>query len=459
MIKLTFEKGTVAIKGRYHIPNTKWDQRTGLYRGMAMHYRDMIDYLKRSKIPYQDNVLDLLPAPNLPFNVRLRRYQHEALERWLLAKRGVIVLPTGAGKTYVAMAAIAKLNCPTFIVVPTLDLVDQWIGEMQGQGQIQIGEYTGREKVLRSVTVSTYDSAYIHADNIGNKFKFIIFDEVHHLPAEGYRHIAEFFASPFRMGLTATYEREDGLHQILPEILGGLVYEVRTDELTGEYLSTYFLKRIDVKLSSQEREVYERYSKKFRDYIKRSDIKMKSPKDFEKVVLRSGFDPMAWEAVKAQNEARKIAYNAASKMEALRELLLKHSRDRIIIFTRYNDLVYRISDEFLIPFITHKTGKEERREVLKGFKRGVYKAIVSSFVLDEGVDVPQANIGIILSGTGSSREFVQRLGRILRPSEREAVLYEIVSHETAEIRTSYRRKRKTKETKDANKRAFSGEET
>jgi superfamily II DNA or RNA helicase len=125
----------------------------------------------------------------------------------------------------------------------------------------------------------------------------------------------------------------------------------------------------------------------------------------------------------------------------LKKLLEYHKMDRIIIFTRYNDLVYYISKKFFIPCITHKTDKNERTEILKKFKTGVYTAIVSSQVLDEGIDVPEANVGIILSGTGSLREYTQRLGRILRPTEKKAVLYEVISRGTAEIQTSARRSR------------------
>jgi superfamily II DNA or RNA helicase len=75
----------------------------------------------------------------------------------------------------------------------------------------EVGVLGGGEWDIKALTVSTYDSAYIHADKLGNRFGLIIFDEVHHLPVAGYRNIAEMFASPYRMGLTAAFEREDGL--------------------------------------------------------------------------------------------------------------------------------------------------------------------------------------------------------------------------------------------------------
>ncbi|MEM4345240.1 MAG: helicase-related protein, partial [Candidatus Nitrosocaldus sp.] len=127
----------------------------------------------------------------------------------------------------------------------------------------------------------------------------------------------------------------------------------------------------------------------------------------------------------------------------LREVLAEHNDAKMIIFTQHNDLAYRIAREFLIPLITHNTSKAERADILKGFKEGMYRAIVTSKVLDEGIDVPDAEVGVIVSGTGSSREFVQRLGRLLRPKKgnKSAILIEIVSSETREMLMSSKRKR------------------
>jgi superfamily II DNA or RNA helicase len=113
----------------------------------------------------------------------------------------------------------------------------------------------------------------------------------------------------------------------------------------------------------------------------------------------------------------------------------------MIIFTEHNSLVYAISKEFLVPAITHTTQKEERTEILQKFRAGKYKIIVTSKVLEEGIDVPEASVGIILSGSGSKREYKQRLGRILRKKEGKlAVLYELVSKKTTEVGIARRRK-------------------
>jgi superfamily II DNA or RNA helicase len=329
---------------------------------------------------------------------------------------------------------------PTIVVVPTLDLLDQWRSKLKKEFKVDVGVLGGGKQEIKALTVSTYDSAYIHAVRLGNKFGLIIFDEVHHLPAESYKHIAEMFASPFRMGLTATYEREDGLHSELNRLVGGKVFEKKVKELAGEHLSSFRVQKIKVALTEEEQIEYERNQGIFTDYLRKNNITIRTPLDFQKIVMRSGRDPNARQALLARNKARDIALNSVSKMEKLREILKYHTDGRLFIFTEHNKLVHKISTEFLIPAITYRTAGKERTEILDKFRSGVYRAVVTSKVLDEGIDVPEADVGVILSGTGSERAFIQRLGRILRKKEgKEAILYEIVSAETSEVNTAKRR--------------------
>ncbi len=440
-MELTFNRGTILVRGDVRIPNSTWDERSKRFRAMALHYMDIVDYLNNSKIVFTDNVLDLIPCPELHSDITLRDYQKQALDAWILnSKRGVIVLPTGSGKTVIGINAISLLNTPTIVVVPTLDLLDQWRSRLKKEFKVEVGMLGGGEQDIKALTVSTYDSAYIHAARLGNKFGLIIFDEVHHLPAEGYKHIAEMFASPFRMGLTATYEREDGLHADLNRLVGGKVFEKKVKELTGEHLSPFRLQKIAVELTAEEQKEYEHNQGIFADYLRRCNITIRTPLDFQKIVIRSGRDPNARKALLARNKARDIALNSVSKIEKFREILKKHKDSRLFIFTEHNKLVHIISKEFLIPAITYRTATKERGEILERFRSGVYRAVVTSKVLDEGIDVPEADVGVILSGTGSGRAFIQRLGRILRKKEgKEAVLYEIVSADTSEINTANRR--------------------
>ena len=258
MIHLRFDGGSLLIRGEVGTPYGRWDPRVGAFRAMALHYAEVLEYLDRSRLLYRDEVADPIPVPPLRSEVELRPYQRKALEAWLDAgKRGVIELPTGAGKTYIALKAIERLNAATLVVVPTLDLVDQWRDQLERLFGVEVGAVGGGEAVLRSLTVSTYDSAYIRAGQLGNRFLLIVFDEVHHLPAPSYMQIAEMYIAPWRLGLTATYEREDGAHDELPRLVGGRVYQLGVDALTGRHLSPYTHEKVFVDLTPEERRVYD----------------------------------------------------------------------------------------------------------------------------------------------------------------------------------------------------------
>ena len=444
MVQLWFDKGTVLLKGEVGTPYGKWDPRVGCYRIKAMHYRDVVGYLEESRIPFRDEVAELPPVQALKDAVGLRSYQKDALGRWRRAgMRGILVLPTAAGKTYIALKAISLLRTQTLIVVPTLDLIDQWRRRVKEFLNLDAGAVGGGENTVRMVTVSTYDSAYLQAEVLGNRFMFLVFDEVHHLASPSYMQIAEMYIAPYRMGLTATYERSDERHALLPPLVGDLVYSVDVEDLAGEHLSPYTYEKMYVELTLEEQRIYDSEMAVFRGYLREKGIVLKDVEDFQRFIMATGRDRRAREALLARNRALKVALNSDAKLSLLAKQLDAYRDEKILIFTLHNDLVYRISRRFLIPAVTYQTPKEERREILENFRSGEYRAIVTSQVLDEGVDVPDASVGFILSGTGSTREYIQRLGRLLRKVEgKKAKLMEIVSKETVEVGISRRRRQK-----------------
>jgi superfamily II DNA or RNA helicase len=443
MLRLWFDKGTLLLKGEAGTPYGKWDPRVGCYRIKAYHYRDVLDYLAESKLRVEDDVPMLPPLEQLKSNVALRDYQNEALNNWCKARnRGVLVLPTAAGKTFIALKAIQQLKVQTLIVVPTLDLIDQWKKRIKDCLNLEAGAVGGGENTLRMVTVTTYDSAYIHAEQLGNKFLLIVFDEVHHLASTGYIQIAEMYTAPYRMGLTATYERSDQRHSLLSQLVGDPVYSVGIEEIAG-HLSPYTYDKISVELTPQEQQIYKSQMNIFRSFLQQRKITLRSAADFQKFIMTTGRDPKAREALLARNKAIRVAVNSEAKLNVLAQQLETYKNEKILIFTLYNDLVYRISLCFLIPAITYQTSREERREILSNFGNDKYPVVVTSQVLDEGVDVPDASVGLVLGGTGSNREYVQRLGRLLRKKEGKlARLIEIISKETMEVGTSRRRHQK-----------------
>ncbi|WP_144902874.1 DEAD/DEAH box helicase [Halobellus captivus] len=449
MITLRFEDGTIRLDGLEEsdpgvesLPGVAWDNRGLVARAPGHRYADLRDALDGSEIPFEDRVL---PDESLSLShaYDLRPYQRDAVDAWRASgDRGVVELPTGAGKTVLAVDAIAALGVPTLVVVPTIDLLEQWRRELETEFEVPIGQFGGGEQEQAAITVSTYDSAYLRAEDVGGDFGLVVFDEVHHLGGEGYRDAARLLAAPARLGLTATFERPDGAHEAVADLVGPKVYEAGVDDLAGEHLAEYEVRRIEVALGAGEREAYEEAQGTFVDYLKRSNLSLRGGSDYRKLVMRSGTDPKAREALLAKQRARRIMMNADAKVETLGRLLDRHREDRVIVFTAHTDLVYRLSERYLLPAITSETGAKERTEILERFREGRYSRVVTANVLDEGVDVPDANVAVVLAGSGSEREFTQRLGRILRPKVDggSALLYEVVSEETAEERVADRRR-------------------
>ncbi len=453
--KLFFDKGTIRIEDSklLSIPGTKFDDRTKALRSYGLNYSEIIEYLKKSDLDFVDNVPDFIPSPVFQMkDLELRDYQKHAIHNWEKSSmRGCVILPTGAGKTAIGIKAIQKVNASALVVVPTIDLMDQWanniskylsIDNNQNSQNISIGRLGGGEDNLQAITVATYDSAYLRASTIGNQFKLIIFDEVHHLPAPGYRSIAEQFIAQYRLGLTATIEREDELHELIPYLTGGVVFRLGSKELSAQkHLAEYTIDRIQVNLTPEEQTEYEVNHTKFLTNLRQLGFKVPSMYNLKRLIMMSNKNKIAREAMLARNKANEIALNSKSKIDELQKILQQNKKIKTIIFTQNNKMVYTLSNKFLIPNITYRTIKEERRDVLEGFKSGRYNVVVTSRVLDEGVDVPDAELGIIMSGTGSGRELIQRLGRILRPKQdgRKARLVELVSKHTRETSTSAKR--------------------
>jgi superfamily II DNA or RNA helicase len=349
----------------------------------------------------------------------------------------------------VALEAIRRCGQSTLIVVPTLDLLSQWREALEVLLHVPaIGILGGGKRTLLPITVATYDSASLLAHKHTALFGLLVFDEVHHLPSPTYRLTAELSLAPYRLGLTATPDRYDELHHDLDRLIGQVVYRIAPRVLEKEgYLAPYQLQRIQISLKPEEESQYESHIRFFRNYTRRLDD-IEAGWDFETIVRRTVFDPEARKALSNLEKARRVALEASGKIDQVELLLEKHKHEKVLIFSRYTRIVEKLSDLFGLPLLTHKTKVSEREQILSRFKEGKYTKIVTGQVLDEGVDVPDASVGIIISGTGSKREFIQRLGRLLRPQKERAVLYELVTESTIEDGLSRRRRLLDEETID-----------
>src|SRR6516165_1042404 len=243
------------------------------------------------------------------------------------------------------------------------------------------------------------------------------------------------------MGLTATPERADNAHTHLDQLIGPVIYRREITQLRGNYLADYHVERLYVYLSPEERVRYDEAREVYRTFVKNSGISMSQPNGWAQFLFLAHRSSEGREAFHAYRLQRELSMAAPAKLNLLAHLLDRHNGDRVLIFTHDNATVYTIARQFLVPVITHQTKTKERREILLRFNSGTYPIVATSRVLNEGVNVPEANVAVILSGSGSVREHVQRLGRILRKSgEKEAVLYEVITRGTVEEFTSNRRR-------------------
>jgi superfamily II DNA or RNA helicase len=446
MDTLRFSQGTLLLTPEPPealAPCFTFDNRTKEWRAPAYAYREIVLLYRQENLPLQDeakayaSLALTLQRPIVP-----RPHQADALAAWQKARNhGVVSLPTGAGKTILAVLAIASVQRSTLVVVPTLDLVQQWrtvLGDFFGE---EIGVLGGGEKKIAPLTVATYDTAKLMIERMGNQFGFLIVDECHHLPAPFYQLIALASLAPFRLGLSATLERSDGGETRLFELMGDLVYEAHIGDMVNQVLAPYEVIQIPVSLDAEERATYEASRGVYLQFLRRNGIQMGTPEGWRQFLFRASRNPEGKAAFKAYREQKRIAQAARGKLDEIWNLLQLHSTESILIFTDDNAMAYEIGCELFLPVLTHKTKAAERKRMLDAFRSGEITVITTSKVLNEGVDVPQAQVGIVVSGSGVIREHVQRLGRILRhqPGKR-AVLYEIVSHNTNEQSVNQRRR-------------------
>lgn len=447
-LKLAFFDGELACIGLDPVLAKEWggwrwnpDRKVWLNAGYR--YRDTMVKAQQAGFAVQDvaRCYEKLPLP-LRQPIVPRPHQSAALAAWGAAGyRGVVSLPTGAGKTILAILGMVTVGRPTLVLVPTIDLLEQWCKTLAVFFDATIGALGGGRREYGPITVATYDSALLALNEWATRYGLLIFDECHHLPAQQYQQIARTSLAPFRLGLSATVERPDGREEILYELVGDVVYAAQIRDMTEAVLSPYDVVSIQVPLSDAERDAYQAARKTYLDFVRRNRIQMSEPGGWQDFLFKASRSQEGREALKAHRQQRRIAQGASSKLVELWRLLGEHCDERVLVFTDDNALAYQIGIRFILPVLTHQTKARERKTMLAAFRNGDFKVLVTSKVLNEGVDVPEASVGIVVSGSAGVREHVQRLGRILRQAPgKRAVLYELVSKDTSEVQTNWRRK-------------------
>lgn len=341
-----------------------------------------------------------------------RDYQESAVKSFLgNGERGTgfgtIVLPCGSGKTIVGILAMARLKTRTLILCPNVQSVHQWIREIRTKTNIaddMIGEYSGDVKEIKPITVSTYQiltyrkpgtEEYAHFSLLRDgRWGFIIYDEVHMLPAPVFRITAEL-QSIYRLGLTATLIREDGREDEVFSLVGPKRYDSPWSELAQRgYIAEAYCHEIRVPLMEEDEVGY---------------------------------------ALASKREKYRIASVNRRKLDIVEGLVQKHSEDSIIIIGQYIEQLEEVGKRFSWPIVTGKTSNKVRDEIYQKFRNKEIRVLIVSKVANFAIDLPDCSVAIQISGTfGSRQEEAQRLGRILRPKERTSHFYTIITEYSEE---------------------------
>lgn len=341
-----------------------------------------------------------------------RDYQHEAVKRWFMdghpaGGHGVVVLPCGAGKTIVALCAMTTVQQHTLVLCNNETAVHQWVRECLDKTTIaphQIGVYTGKTKQIRPITVATYqvltyrrsknaDYEHMHLFRDHN-WGLLVYDEVHLLPAPVFGATAELQGCR-RLGLTATLIREDGREGDVFSLVGPKRYDLPWQLLEKRgFVAEAQCYEIRVPFSRKNREKYEDASNR---------------------------------------DKFRFASENPAKIAVVEELCRKHKDDQVLIIGTYLSQLRELSKDLGTPILTGSTPHREREELYKRFRTGALKRLIVSKVANFAIDLPDANVAIQVSGSfGSRQEEAQRLGRILRPKETNALFYTVVTADSKE---------------------------
>jgi superfamily II DNA or RNA helicase len=450
---LSYQLGLAVVRGVPASDAPAWlsyDPRLGALVGPGHRLPELRSWASDHGVPERGDPADELDAPLLDPRTP-REYQREAVDRWRVAgRRGTVVLPTGAGKTLVALLAIDELRAGACIVAPTRALVAQWFTQLADAfGVARVGAWYGDEKEVRPITVTTYHSAFTLLERWGTRFELLVLDEAHHLAdthdgeARAWHDHLRIAPASFRLGLTATYP--DGHDSELIRLVGPVVSRRTIGEMSDVELARFALVRRYVRLSSEEERQYAALTETYEDHVAAAGHRERAatPADAWRMFAASARrSPPARRALRAFHERERLVRLAEGKLRETGRILRMHPAERAVIFCGGTDAALAISRALAIPMITASTPASERHALLGALDRGDIRAVASVRVLDEGWDVPSAKLGIVLgdSTRGSGRQHVQRLGRLLRKQgDAVASLYEIVAAGTYEFFSAQKR--------------------
>lgn len=367
-----------------------------------------------------DDRAALQPGRPHPIGLRpgteLRTYQREAIDAWLPAGTGIIVLPCGAGKTLTAIGAMAEVGTTTLVVTTGGAAMAQWERELTRFATVapdDIAYFGGGRRRIGPITLATYQMLATRREGRFRNLELVddhdwglvVYDEVHLLPTAVFGLSAGVQARR-RLGLTATLVREDGREADVFTLVGP--------------------KRYDVPWSDLELQGW-----------------IAPARCTEVRVVPDDAERMAHARATGQARAR-VAAGVGAKLEVVAALLERHRDEPTLIMGTYLEGLEELAERHGLPLVTGRTPERARLDAFDRLRTGQDRTLVVSKVGNSSIDLPEVSVAIQVSGTfGSRQEEAQRLGRLLRPKAdgRPASFYTLVARDTVEQEYSARRQR------------------
>lgn len=362
-------------------------------------------------VNYMETLLSTFNPP------KLRPYQLLALRKFLEHRKITIVAPTGTGKTIVALAAIKVLKLPTAIIVPTEALMRQWKAKLEKYGLRSVGLFYGGLKEVRPVTIFIYNSAAKHVDVV-KRFKFIVLDEVHHLAANTFKVILlAVHQAEYAMGLTASPERLDGMHRLYFKFLPPLYNLPLSVAKKFGWVSPLKVIEAPASMTPKERYKYMEYEETITKAYR--VFQTLNPARLRKIYERER-NPLALAAVKALVLRKMLLAKVMRKYEVLYRIVQLHRNEKILVFSESIESI-----ETAKRYLRYKgvkcmvyhseIPKRLREKILKLWEKGYFNVLLSVKALEEGIDVPEVGVGVIIASGTTKRQYIQRIGRLVRP--------------------------------------------
>jgi superfamily II DNA or RNA helicase len=376
----------------------------------------------------QPAIIQTEPQPRTQ-TITLRPYQEEAYEAWLMkGRRGIIIAPTGTGKTVIACHAIMAANTPTLIITPRERILKMWQESLKVKFNLEATAFYDREKVLSNLTISIYNSVVLHPW-ILDHFKMVILDEVHHVAAETFSQILFRLEGKDVMALTATLKREDGRHNEVAARLPVVYCLDLATAIKNGYVSPIEIYPVSAPLTEVESRLY-------RD-VEHKIMRVRSELEAAKATGSSNTRWLETQLKKLLNRRRQLLSRIPSKKKKVLELVKGCKEDRVIVFSESIDSIEELKNyltENGVSAETYHSGKPERvRDAIFAGWGKAFKVLLAVRALDEGIDVPEVATGIIIASGKSTRQLVQRQGRLMRPVEgKTAKLYVVYAESTYE---------------------------